>query len=60
MESFKVFVNEIGNLITITVQRQEKGEVRIIISGPTSTTENTVTEREARVLMQQLSSVLPS
>ena len=65
------FRNEIGNSITVTVEetedtgtRADSGEdatfdaVRIVIEGPTSVAENTITRKEAEVLLSSLLRVL--
>jgi hypothetical protein len=65
------FRNEIGNSITVAVEetedtgtRADSGEdatfdaVRIVIEGPTSVSENTITRKEAEVLLSSLLRVL--
>lgn len=42
----EVFVNELGNRITLDVVRDERG-VTYVMSGPSSTVENTLTAMEA-------------
>ena len=56
----KVFVNELGNRISISVTRSPgtmlaAGRVTIKMVGPKSTSENIVTQKEARVLHAMLS-----
>ena len=65
------FVNEIGNRISVLVEetkdtgttestgkKAEFDAVRIVVTGPTSTSENTLTRREAVELMRCLGRVL--
>jgi hypothetical protein len=67
------FTNEIGNTIRIIVEQTRDtgtsasdGEshvfdaIKIVVIGPTSTSENTLTRREARVLHDCLGRVLES
>jgi hypothetical protein len=65
------FVNEIGNRIRVSVEetkdtgvtestgkKSEFDAVRIVMTGPTSTSENTVTRQEAQELLACLQRVL--
>ena len=65
------FVNEIGNEIEVHVEQvQDTGTnaqtgvksqfnaIRIVVTGPTSTSENTLTRQEAQVLLDCLRQVL--
>lgn len=59
----KTFPNELGNEITIqVVEKVINGVdgVQISIAGPTSDTEVHITRLEAKVLLEQLSTVLHS
>ena len=56
----RVFVNEMGNKIAISVTRSpgtmaSVGRVTIKMVGPKSTAENIITQKEARILHEMLS-----
>lgn len=53
-----VFINELGNEITIQVNRLEGDNVFIAMYGPNSSVTNMVTLQEARVLRDILSEEL--
>ena len=57
----KKFINELGNEIVVSVKDKSiegVDGILISISGPTSSTEVHVTKEEAKVILQELSSVL--
>lgn len=60
MSEYKKFINELGNEVTVSItEKSIKGVegVLIFISGPTSDTEVLVTKKEAKVILQELSSL---
>ena len=70
-QSTRNFVNEIGNEIQVHVEegqdtgtnaetgaRSQFDAIRIVVTGPTSTSENTLTRQEAEVLLECLHRVL--
>lgn len=57
MRSETSFTNELGNEISISVEVTEDSAT-IVIAGPTSVCENTLTRLEAAVLLDQLRQAL--
>jgi hypothetical protein len=46
----KAFINELGNPIVVTVEDAVDGQVLVALEGPTSTGEEIITLKEAKVM----------